>query len=216
MRNLPCRRLQCDEIWAFCYAKDKNVSEAMRATPGVGSIWTWTAICADTKLMPAFHIGTRDAGCAWEFMRNLAWHRPDLLFWTGDQVYEAVGGFGTMETRDPELLVPSMLDYLRKWYIFGWAARDLLRDIPSVCMTDDHDMFHGNIWGCGGKTTDPNLPLTGEAGQDSGGYKMPARWVNMAQRAQTSHLPAPFDPMMQVTSPLFTRNETPHRTWVAP
>lgn len=129
-----------------------------------------------------------------EFVRHLSWHKPDVLFWTGDQVYEPVGGFGVMETRDPDLLVPSMHDYLRKWYLFGWATRDLTRQIPSVCMPDDHDMFHGNIWGCGGKPTDPALPMQGDAGQDSGGYKMPARWVNMAQRAQTSHLPDPFDP----------------------
>jgi phosphodiesterase/alkaline phosphatase D-like protein len=129
-----------------------------------------------------------------EFAQHLAWHKPDVLLWTGDQVYEPVGGFGVMETRDPELLVPSMHDYLRKWFVFGWAVRDLTRHIPSVCMPDDHDMFHGNIWGCGGKPTDPNLPETGYAGQDSGGYKMPPRWVNMAQRTQTSHLPDPFDP----------------------
>ncbi|TAM82752.1 MAG: twin-arginine translocation signal domain-containing protein [Acidobacteria bacterium] len=128
-----------------------------------------------------------------EFVRHLGWHKPDVLFWTGDQVYEPVGGFGVMETRDPELLVPSMHDYLRKWFLFGWATRDLTRHIPSVCMPDDHDMFHGNIWGCGGKATDPGLPLEGDASQDSGGYKMPARWVNMAQRTQTSHLPDPFD-----------------------
>ncbi|HUZ47360.1 MAG TPA: alkaline phosphatase D family protein [Terriglobia bacterium] len=129
-----------------------------------------------------------------EFTRHLASHKPDVLLWTGDQVYGPVGGFGAMGTRDPELLVPSMLDYLRKWYVFGWGVRDLTRDIPSVCIPDDHDMFHGNLWGCGGKPTDPNLPVSGYAAQDSGGYRMPARWVNMAQRTQTSHLPDPFDP----------------------
>ncbi len=129
-----------------------------------------------------------------EFVKHLGWHRPDVLLWTGDQVYEPVGGFGVMETREPDLLVPSMHDYLRKWYIFGWATRDLTRQIPSACMPDDHDMFHGNIWGCGGKPTDPSYPAPGYKSQDSGGYKMPARWVNMAQRAQTSHLPDPFDP----------------------
>jgi alkaline phosphatase D len=141
--------------------------------------------------------------CIWDmgfphtdFTQHLAAHKPDVLFWTGDQVYEPVGGFGVMETRDPKLLVASILDYLRKWYIFGWSVRDLTRDIPSVCMTDDHNMFHGNIWGCGGRPTDPRFPLGGEdtSADDSGGYKMPARWVNMAQHTQTSHLPDPFDP----------------------
>jgi alkaline phosphatase D len=139
--------------------------------------------------------------CMWDmgfphtdFTHNLAWHQPDVLLWTGDQIYESVGGFDVMETRDPELRAPSMHDYLRKWYLFGWSVRDLTRDIPSVCMPDDHDMFHGNIWGCGGKPADPNLPMTGFGAQDSGGYKMPPRWVNMVQRTQTSHLPDPFDP----------------------
>lgn len=139
--------------------------------------------------------------CIWDFgfphvdfTRNLAYHKPDILFWTGDQIYEPVGGYGVIESRAPEMVEPAMLDFLRKWYVFGWAVRDLTRAIPSVCMTDDHDMFHGNIWGCGGRPTNPALGEQGYAGQDSGGYKMAPRWVNMVQRSQTSHLPDPFDP----------------------
>lgn len=60
-------------------------------------------------------------------------------------------------------------------------------------MTDDHDMYHGNIWGCGGRPTNPAQGIAAD-GQDSGGYKMPSRWINMTQRVQTSHLPDPFDP----------------------
>lgn len=133
-----------------------------------------------------------------EFTRHLAWHNPDILLWTGDQIYEPVGGYGVIESRDPAMLEPAMLDFLRKWYVFGWAVGDLTRKIPSVCMTDDHDMFHGNIWGCGGRPTNPALG-EGMAAQDSGGYKMPPRWVNMVQRAQTSQLPDPFDktPVLQ-------------------
>lgn len=139
--------------------------------------------------------------CIWDFgfphtdfTDHLGYHRPDILFWTGDQIYEPVGGYGVLETRAPDLLEPAMLDFLRKWYVFGWAVRDLTRSIPSVCMTDDHDMFHGNIWGCGGRPTNPALGEQGYPGQDSGGYKMPPRWVNMVQRSQTAHLPDPFEP----------------------
>ncbi len=64
--------MQCDEIWSFVYAKDKNLPEEKRDQFGVGSVWTWTPICADTKLVPSFHVGTRDAGCAYEFMNDLA------------------------------------------------------------------------------------------------------------------------------------------------
>jgi alkaline phosphatase D len=138
--------------------------------------------------------------CIWDFgfphsdfTANLAYHKPDVLFWTGDQIYESVGGYGSIESRDPQTLEPAMVDFLRKWYVFGWAVGNLTREIPSVCMTDDHDMYHGNIWGCGGRPTNPALGERGYPGQDSGGYKMPPRWVNMVQRSQTSHLPDPFD-----------------------
>lgn len=63
LRNLPCKRVQCDEIWSFCYAKEKNVPERMKDDPGVGSVWTWTAIDADTKLIVSHLIGSRDLKC---------------------------------------------------------------------------------------------------------------------------------------------------------
>ncbi|MGC8549128.1 MAG: alkaline phosphatase D family protein [Acidobacteriaceae bacterium] len=151
--------------------------------------------------------------CIWDFgfphtdfTRHLAAQNPDILLWTGDQVYEPVGGYGAIESRVDDLIVPAMHDYQRKWFIFGWSARDLLKDIPSTCQTDDHDMFHGNIWGCGGRPTNPALGQGAAkvgtvrygakefAIQDSGGYKMAPRWVNMAQRMQVSHLPDPYDP----------------------
>src|ERR1051325_2134639 len=47
LRGLTCKRIQCDEIWSFCYSKEKNVPKEMRGTPGVGDVWTWTAIDAD-------------------------------------------------------------------------------------------------------------------------------------------------------------------------
>lgn len=71
-RNLTCKRLQVDEIWSFVYAKAKNVPAEKRGTFGVGDVWTFTAIDADTKLMPSFLVGSRDAGCATEFMQDLA------------------------------------------------------------------------------------------------------------------------------------------------
>jgi hypothetical protein len=57
-RNLACRRLQCDEIWSFCYAKEKNVPVEKRNTFGYGSVWTWVAIDAETKLIPRWTRGT--------------------------------------------------------------------------------------------------------------------------------------------------------------
>jgi alkaline phosphatase D len=112
-------------------------------------------------------------------------HDPDFLFFSGDQVYE-----GASPTRaDPD---HPYEDYLYKWYLWLWAFRDLTRDIPSVAIPDDHDVFHGNVWGAGGRLTPPGL--SGAAAQDQGGYKLPADWVNMVQRTQAAHLPAPPDP----------------------
>jgi IS1 family transposase len=71
LRNLPCKRLQCDEIWSFVGGKDKNLSSDKRAQ-GLGSVWTWTAICADTKLIPSWLVGSRDAESAYEFMQDVA------------------------------------------------------------------------------------------------------------------------------------------------
>jgi len=70
--DLPCKRLQVDEIWSFVYAKQKNVPAEKRDTFGFGDVWTFTAIDAETKLMPSFLVGSRDLGCVTEFMQDLA------------------------------------------------------------------------------------------------------------------------------------------------
>jgi IS1 family transposase len=72
LRDLPCERVQCDEIWSFCYAKAKNVPAEKRGERGVGDVWTWVAIDSDTKLVPSFHIGARDLRSATYFMSDLA------------------------------------------------------------------------------------------------------------------------------------------------
>jgi IS1 family transposase len=72
IRNLKVSRVQCDEIWAFCYSKDKNVPADKRGTFGFGDVWTWTGIDADTKLIISYLIGTRKANAALEFMKDLA------------------------------------------------------------------------------------------------------------------------------------------------
>jgi IS1 family transposase len=70
--NLPFKRIEVDEIWAFCYAKKKNVETAKTPAEGAGDIWTWTAICADTKLIPSWQVGNRDAEAAKLFIDDLA------------------------------------------------------------------------------------------------------------------------------------------------
>ena len=70
-RNLPCKRLQVDEIWSFCGAKEANTTAATRAK-GWGDVWTWTSIDADTKLVPCWYVGERTAKAAYHFMHDLA------------------------------------------------------------------------------------------------------------------------------------------------
>jgi IS1 family transposase len=70
MRNLGCKRLQCDEIWSFCGAKERNASPEKKRQ-GWGDVWTWTALDSDTKLVPCWFIGNRDALAAHHFMHDL-------------------------------------------------------------------------------------------------------------------------------------------------
>jgi IS1 family transposase/lambda repressor-like predicted transcriptional regulator len=72
VRNLTCKRIESDEIWQFCYAKDKNVPAEKRGTFGYGDVWTWVAIDPDTKLVVSFTLGTRGAQTAKRFMDDLA------------------------------------------------------------------------------------------------------------------------------------------------
>jgi len=116
------------------------------------------------------------------YVGKVAQLNPDLLAFTGDQFYESSGGYGII--RSPTDL--AIIDYLRKWYLHGWTWRELMRDRPSLSLPDDHDVYQGNIWGEGGAAQGPT--------QESGGYTMPADWVNVVYRTQTAHHPDPYDP----------------------
>ncbi len=72
MWNLKCRHIQGDEIWQFCYAKEKNAAEEKHGTFGYGDVWTWVATDADTKLVPSFMVGNRDVATARHFIDDLA------------------------------------------------------------------------------------------------------------------------------------------------
>jgi alkaline phosphatase D len=104
---------------------------------------------------------------------NVAVQDPDLLFFSGDQIYEIMDNISPV--RQP--LEGARLSYLSKWYQFGLTWRSLLKDRPSVIIPDDHDVFVGNVWGDNGL-----------------GYTMNPTWVNMVQRTQCGSLPDPVDP----------------------
>jgi len=72
LRGLTSRRIQCDEVWAFCYAKEKNVPRQHKGEWGYGDVWTWVALDADSKLVPCWYVGRQDAADASQFIANLA------------------------------------------------------------------------------------------------------------------------------------------------
>lgn len=72
LRDLNCKRVQCDEIWGFCYSKEKNVTPENKGVLGHGDVYTWTGIDSDTKLMVSYMLGKRDAEYANAFMQDLS------------------------------------------------------------------------------------------------------------------------------------------------
>jgi alkaline phosphatase D len=112
---------------------------------------------------------------------NLKRLDPDMLYFSGDQLYENHGGFGVI--RAPA--EPAIHNYLRKYYQFGWAFGDLMRDRPTICLPDDHDVFQGNVWGEEGKPMDTSSGDT----SSRGGYIQPARMVNVVHKTNTAHHP---------------------------
>jgi IS1 family transposase len=126
LRNLTCKRIQCDEIWQFCYAKEKNVPADKRGQFGFGDVWTWAAMDADTKLIVTWALGTRGAGTAFEFMHDLAGrlaHRVQLTT-DGHRVYlNAVeSAFG------------SDIDYAMLVKIYGYDAANDTKYSPAECI----------------------------------------------------------------------------------
>lgn len=125
VRNLKSARIQCDEIWSFCYAKERNVPESMRDLPGVGDVWTWTALDADTKLMVSWLVGERDAGYASEFMNDVASRLATRVQLTTDglkaYLLAVEDAFG------------AGIDYAQLVKLYGEAPEAEKRYSPAVC-----------------------------------------------------------------------------------
>jgi IS1 family transposase len=83
-QNLNCKRIQVDEVWAFVHCKQKNVAKAKNAPRNAGDCWTWTAIDADTKLIPSWYVGGRDSDAAMVFMDDLASRLANRVQLTSD------------------------------------------------------------------------------------------------------------------------------------
>ncbi|MEI6675570.1 MAG: alkaline phosphatase D family protein [Verrucomicrobiota bacterium] len=126
-----------------------------------------------------------------DLVTNVATHKPDVLAFLGDQVYEDGGGYSHVVDQRPN--ERTLLCYLRKYALHGWIWRDLVRDTPSVTLPDAHDVFHSCLWGDGGKFANVSKGY-GVSAQDTGGYKMAPEFVNTVHTTQTGNLPSPIDP----------------------
>jgi IS1 family transposase len=134
LRKLNCKRIQCDEIWQFCYAKEKNVPDEKRGQFGYGDVWTWVAIDADTKLVPTWQLGNRDAQTARAFIDDLASRLANRIQLTTDglSIYlNAVeGAFG------------ADVDYAMLVKIYG-ASQDEVRYSPAECLGCETKVISG-------------------------------------------------------------------------
>ncbi|HEX4157922.1 MAG TPA: IS1 family transposase [Rhizomicrobium sp.] len=134
--NLPSKRVQVDEAWAFCYAKQKNVPTTKAAPQGAGDIWTWVGLDADTKLVASFFVGNRDSEAAMMFMDDLAKRLANRVQLTSDghrPYLEAVeGAFG------------SDIDYAMLVTVYGQAPEGQHRYSPPVCTGAHRHRMEGN------------------------------------------------------------------------
>lgn len=136
LRDLPCQRIECDEIWSFVYSKAKNVPPGMSADPGVGDVWTWVGLDADTKLVASYLVGSRDAMDAYRFMTDLAGrlrnrvqltsdgHRPYLI------AVEAAFGMD--------------IDFAQLVKLYGTPPEGERRYTPAECIGVDVRVIQGN------------------------------------------------------------------------
>ena len=141
VRDLNSRRVQCNEIWSICHAKQKNVAGAKAAPTDAGDVWTWTAIDADSKLAVSWLVGGRDAGYATEFMNDVAERLSNRVQLTtdGHRAYlEAIeGAFG------------ADVDYAQLIKLYGASPEGEKRYSPAECtgirlntVTGDPDPKH--------------------------------------------------------------------------
>jgi IS1 family transposase len=136
LMNLKCKRLQVDEAWAFCYAKQKNVPTAKAALEGAGDIWTWVGLDAQSKLAVSWYVGGRDSEAAMIFMDDLAKRLANRVQLTSDghKAYlEAVeGAFG------------SDIDYAMLVKVYGPAPEGQRRYSPAECIGTIKHRVEGN------------------------------------------------------------------------
>ena len=135
LRNLNCKQIQLDEIWSFCYAKDKNVPEDKKDKYGYGDVWTFTAIDAETKLVPSWLVGIRDGGYAIEFVNDLKDRLSNRVQITtnGHKIYlNAI-----------EYAFGSKVDYAMLIKLYGAEPEDEKRYSPAECVATEKYVVQG-------------------------------------------------------------------------
>jgi phage gp36-like protein len=137
VRGVAAKRVQCDEIWAFTHCKQKRVATAKAPPPGAGDTWTWTGICADSKLIVSWLVGGRDGGYAIEFMDDLRSRLANRVQLTTDghrSFLEAVeGAFG------------ADIDYAQLVKIYGASPESMIgRYSPAECTGIRKERIEGN------------------------------------------------------------------------
>lgn len=136
LRNLPCKRVQMDEIWSFVYAKAANVEKAKAAPEAAGDVWTWTAICADTKLIVSWLLGARDQDAALTFVHDLESRLANRVQLTSDghrpYLYAVEAAFA------------DQVDYAMLIKIYGSDPQAQVRYSPAKCLGADKKPKIGN------------------------------------------------------------------------
>src|SRR5687767_1673218 len=136
-RNLPCRRLELDEIWSFCFAKSKNVPVEKQGVFGYGDVYTWVALDAETKLVPCWNVGRRDAIAGEAFIKDLASrlaHRTQL----------STDGFKVYLTAVEEAFGAD-IDYGMIVKIYGVTeAEERQRYSPAKCIGCEKEVIMGS------------------------------------------------------------------------
>lgn len=135
LRDLPCKNIQCDEIWSFCYAKEKNVPQEYKGQFGFGDVWTWTALDADTKLVPSWLVGSRDAEHGQLFINDLKNRLANRIQLTtdGHKVYLSAieNAFG------------SEIDYAMLIKLYGETPEGEKRYSPADCIATETQVIQG-------------------------------------------------------------------------
>jgi IS1 family transposase len=134
--DLPCKRLQIDEIWEFCYAKEKNVPADKKGVFGYGDVWTFVAIDADTKLVPSWLVGSRDTGSATELLQDLAARLVNRVQLTTDGLKAYISAVEDAFGGD--------IDYAQLQKIYGPAPEGERRYSPAECLGAEKRCITGN------------------------------------------------------------------------